>query len=104
MKYIKKFEVADINNLKNNSLYKINDYIHFYDEDAKGGKLFIDDKDGIILGMFVREGILRYCVEILDEQEKGQHTNILSRDIYRLLTTEEIENIEIRNNSNKYNL
>jgi len=91
LKYIKTYE-----SLKSESPYKVNDYVYFFDEDDIKEKF----KNGIITELFVRKGTLWYEVTILEGDLKGFHTSLLLPDIKRLLTPEEIEEIQIKNSAN----
>lgn len=100
MKYIKTYD--DRHSVrKSESPYKLHDYVFFYDEDQEENDKW---QKGRIIELFIRKGTLWYEIELAEGELKGYHTSVLLPDIKRLLTKEEIEEIQIKNSAEQYNL
>jgi len=88
-------------NIIDDSPYKKGDYILFYDDDIQ------IENTGIIMGMYVNRSEVWYEVRnTADDTLNGEIyiRDISVSDINRLLTPEEIENIKLKKETDKYNL
>jgi hypothetical protein len=109
MKYIKQFE--NRSKVQINYAFNKNDYVLFYDEDINDNVFPLERvihgngiTKGIILESFISKFGETYEIALVYGEQKGYHTSVKRKDILRLLTAEEIEEIQFINDSEKYNL
>jgi hypothetical protein len=100
MKYLKLFENFG-DDIKNASPYKVGDYVRYYDKHNDVGDY---EDHGKIIELFIRKNILCYEVEDVEGKHIGRHISVTASDIYRKLIEKEIEDINIKNTTNKFNL